>query len=248
MSTDPPIAPAETTAAPTMGYVEPSIVRISTRTAIILLIFTLAFTGLMAGTYKLTAPMLAASAQAEKLRLINEVLPAAAYDNDLLADNVTLPPQTPLNTRGDSTVYRARKGSEPVALIFETVARDGYSGNISMVLAVAADGRLLALRVTQHKETPGLGDYIDPKKDRNKRSPWINQFANTGFDTVPREKWRVKKDGGRFDQVSGATISARAVTNASRRALEWAVARSDALFALSTGSRYEDAAQGGSRQ
>ena len=95
------------------------------------------------------------------------------------------------------------------------------------------------MRVTTHKETPGLGDYINPKKDRNKARPWITQFSNLGFDSVPREKWRVKKDGGRFDQMSGATISARAVTNASGRALAWTLENRDKLFALPANSRFE---------
>jgi hypothetical protein len=93
--------------------------------------------------------------------------------------------------------------------------------------------------VTSHKETPGLGDYIDPKKDRNKARPWITQFNGLGFDGVPREKWRVKKDGGHFDQMSGATISARAVTNASGRALAWATENRDKLFALPANGRFD---------
>jgi hypothetical protein len=113
--------------------------------------------------------------------------------------------------------------------VLEAAARDGYSGRIALIMAVAADGRLLALRVTSHKETPGLGDYIDPKKDRNKARPWITQFNGLGLAEVPRDKWRVKKDGGRFDQMSGATISARAVTNASGKALAWAVENRERL-------------------
>jgi electron transport complex protein RnfG len=131
--------------------------------------------------------------------------------------------------RSDSTtntrLWRARKDGAPVALVLEAAAPDGYSGRIGLILAVAADGSLLALRVTSHKETPGLGDYIDPKKDRNKARPWITQFNGLGFDSVPPGQWRVKKDGGRFDQMAGATISARAVTNASGRALAWAAGK-----------------------
>jgi len=96
------------------------------------------------------------------------------------------------------------------------------------------------MRVTAHKETPGLGDYIDPKKDKNKTSPWITQFNNRHFGNTPREKWRVKKDGGVFDAHVGATISARAVTNASGQALAWVLERADALFALPANARYEE--------
>ena len=219
---------------------ESSVLRISVRTAAILLAFTLVFTALMAGTYRVTEPLVAASALTEKLRLIGEVLPPGQYDNDLMADSIILPPQGVLGLDDETRVWRARKGGAPVALVFETAARDGYSGRISLILAVDASGRLLALRVTAHKETPGLGDYIDPKKDKNKTQPWITQFSNLGFDSVPPKKWRVKKDGGRFDQMSGATISARAVTNASGRALAWAVENRDKLFALPANSRFEE--------
>lgn len=213
--------------------------RISVRTAAIMLAFTLVFTALMAGTYKATAPLVAASTLAEKLRLIGEVLPQASYDNDLMADAITLPAQKALGLDDETRLWRARKAGAPVALVLEAAAPDGYSGRIGLIVAVGVDGRLIAVRVTTHKETPGLGDYINPKKDRNKARPWITQFSNLGFDTVPREKWRVKKDGGRFDQMSGATISARAVTNASGRALAWAVEHQDKLFTLAADGRFE---------
>jgi electron transport complex protein RnfG len=214
--------------------------RISVRTAAIMLAFTLAFTALMAGTYKATAPLVAASALAEKLRLIGEVLPPSRYDNDLMADAIALPAQTQLGLDDDTRIWRARKDGAPAALVLEAAAPDGYSGRIGLILAIGADGRLIAVRVTGHKETPGLGDYINPKKDRNKARPWITQFSDLGFDSVPREQWRVKKDGGRFDQVTGATISARAVTNASGRALAWTLERRDRLFALPANSRFEE--------
>jgi electron transport complex protein RnfG len=179
-----------------IGQREPGVFRISARTAGIMLAFTLVFTALMAGTYKATAPMVAASALAEKQRLIGEVLPGALYDNDLMADAITLAPQKALGLDDETRLWRARKNGVPVALVLEAAAADGYSGRIGLIVAVAADGRLIAVRVTAHKETPGLGDYIDPKKDRNKSRPWINQFNNLGFDSVPQSKWRVKKDGG----------------------------------------------------
>jgi electron transport complex protein RnfG len=218
---------------------ESSVLRISMRTAGIMLAFTLIFTALMAGTYRATAPLVAASALAEKLRLIGEVLPQTMYDNDLMADAISLPAQKALELDDETQIWRARKDGVPVALVLETAAPNGYSGRIGLIVAVGADGKLIAVRVTNHKETPGLGDYIDPKKDRNKARPWITQFSNLGFDSVPREKWRVKKDGGRFDQMSGATISARAVTNASGRALSWTVENRDKLFALPANGRFE---------
>ncbi|MCK9381502.1 MAG: electron transport complex subunit RsxG [Sulfuritalea sp.] len=214
--------------------------RISVRTAAIMLAFTVVFTALMAGVYVVTAPLVAASAQKEKLALIGEVLPSALFDNVLLDDWIEVLPTRELGSSGAVRLYRARKNGEPAALVVEAAAPDGYSGRIGLLLAVKATGELLAVRVTEHRETPGLGDYIDPKKDKNKTQPWITQFSNLGFDTVPQEGWRVKKDGGRFDQRAGATISARAVTNASGRALAWTLKNRDKLFTLPANSRFED--------
>jgi Na+-translocating ferredoxin:NAD+ oxidoreductase subunit G len=235
---DPPAA-----AAPLAVPSDPasSVSRISARTAVILLLFTLVFTALMASIYQLTLPVLQQTAAEGKRRMIAEVLPPDAYDNDLLTDIAALPPVKALGLDESTTLYRARKDGKPVALVFEAMATDGYSGRIGLLLAVSADGRLLAVRVTQHKETPGLGDYIDPKKDKNKQQPWIKQFDGLGFDSVLGKKWRVRKDGGIIDQRAGATISARAVTNSSGRALLWAHERSARLFALPTRSQWKEA-------
>lgn len=233
---------SETTppAVPVQSSGQSSAVRISLRTALILLVFTLFFTALMAEVYQITQPMLQATALDAKRRLIAEVLPANAYDNDLLADAIELPPVPGLGLGEPSRLYRARKNGQAAALVFEAAALDGYSGRIGLILAVRADGRLAAVRITQHRETPGLGDYIDPKKDRNKKSPWIDQFVNRDFATTPPDKWRVKKDGGAFDQRAGATVSARAVTKATGRAMSWALERQDRLYTLPAGGKYEE--------
>jgi electron transport complex protein RnfG len=206
--------------------------RISSSSAVVLVLFTLVFTGLMAATYQATKPILTASAAAEKLKLINEILPPSSYDNDLLADSINLPPIKELGLDEGSKLYRARKAGQPVALVLEAVAPDGYSGRVSLVLALTADARLSAVRVTGHKETPGLGDYIDPKKDKNKTNPWIAQFNGQPHALARDGRWKVKKDGGEFAYHTGATISARAVTNASGKAVVWAAAHRDKLFAL----------------
>jgi electron transport complex protein RnfG len=222
---------------------EPDSLRISARTAMILLVFTLVFTALMAQMYQMTRPVIEATAQDAKRRLIGEVLPAGDYDNDLLADAIELPPVAAMGLPEPTPLYRARKQGQPAALIFEAAATDGYSGEIRLILAVRADGHLAAVRVTQHRETPGLGDYIDPRKDKNKKSPWINQFDQQSFATVPRERWRVKKDGGHFDQRVGATISARAITNATGRAMAWVQENAGALYALPATARFEEKPQ-----
>ena len=209
----------------------------SLRTAGIMVVFTLAFTAMMSQTYRMTRPAIEASAQDEKMRLIDDVLPRGSYDNALLDDFVAVGPTPQLGLEAGGHVYRARRDGTPAALVFEAVARDGYGGKIQLVVAVSADGRLGGVRVTGHKETPGLGDYIDPKKDRNKSQPWIGQFAGVSLADVAPDPWKVRRDGGRFAYRVGATISARAVTNAAGRAVEYATENRDALFAAPAGSR-----------
>lgn len=223
--------PENIEAAPVADEAVLSSAAISVRTAVIMLLFTTAFTALMAGTYIATKTPIAASQQTEKLRVIGEVLPSDLYDNDLLQDTLELPPTPELGLNRPSTVYRARRGGQPVAMVVEAAAPDGYSGHIGLIVATRPDGEILAVRVTDHKETPGLGDYIDIKKDKNKTTPWITQFDRQGPAAVGEDQWKVKKDGGKFDQRAGATISARAVTNAVGRAVRYIAAHQDELLA-----------------
>ena len=205
--------------------------RMAVRTALILFAFVVVFTALLSSAYTLTRPAIEAAAAEEKMKLIDEVLPRSAYDNDLLKDTIALGPTPELGLDTASTAYRARRGGKLVALIFEAVAPDGYAGKIRLIVALAPDGTVYGVRVTQHKETPGLGDYIEPKKDKNKERPWITQFDGlTPASSTPRE-WQVKKDGGRFDAVAGATVTPRAVVKAVRKAALYVEAQSTTLFA-----------------
>lgn len=215
-----------------------SATRTALRTGAIMVVFTLVFTALMAATHRVTQPAIEASAQDAQRRLIDEVLPPGSYDNDLLADVVRFGPAPQIGMDEGGRVWRARKGGEPVALIAEGAATDGYSGRIALLVAVNTNGLLSGVRVTQHKETPGLGDYIDPKKDRRKDMPWIGQFAIATWKDVNTAAWTVRKDGGTFGYRTGATISARAVVQAVGRATAWAVERQDALFSAPAGSTF----------
>lgn len=210
--------------------------KVSLTTAAMLLLFTTIFTGLMAAAYLNTRAPIAASAEAEKLQRVTEILPTSDFDNAPLQDAITLPASPLLGTKTPTPLYRARKGGQPAAVIFEAVAPDGYSGNIRLLLAVRANGELAGVRVVEHRETPGLGDYIDPRKDKNKTSPWIRQFDQHSLSTLPNERWTVKKDGGEFAYYTGATISARAVSKATGRAVEFATKNMAQLFATQTGS------------
>lgn len=214
----------------------PSITLVSARTGLILLVFTLAFTAPMALTYFATRDTIAASALAEKMKLVNEVLPPQDYDNAPLEDFLEIAPNPALGTREATRIFRARRAGKPAGLVVETAAPDGYSGRIRLLVAVRPDGSVAGVRVVEHKETPGLGDYIDIRKDKNKARPWITQFDGQRYDKTAPQQWRVRKDGGRFDQVTGATISARAVTGAVGRTLAFVGDNPD-LFDLASGSK-----------
>ena len=211
----------------------------ATRTALqsagTMMIFALVFTTLMGVTHGVTRPIIAASVEAEKMKLVNEVLPAGRYDNALLNDFVMLGETPALGLDADGgKVYRARLGGAPAAMVIEAQAPDGYGGAIKLLVAVDSQERITGVRVTNHRETPGLGDYIDPRKDRNKSSPWIGQFGERPLSAT---QLRVRKDGGEIDYRVGATISARAVTGAVARVRQWAEANHDKVFAADNGAR-----------
>ncbi|MDR0672134.1 MAG: electron transport complex subunit RsxG [Zoogloeaceae bacterium] len=201
----------------------------------VLLAFTLIFTGLLALAEKWSRPAIEASQAAEKMKLINEVLPARRYlyDNDLLTDTLLLPPAPELGLDAPSLVYRARREGQPVALVLEAVAPDGYAAEIRLIFGITRQGTITGVRVVAHKETPGLGDYIDLKKDKDKKYPWILQFNDLNYPGVPDREWQVRKDRGRFYYRTGATISPRAVIRAVHRAAQFAAAQSERLFAAS---------------
>lgn len=138
-----------------------------------------------------------------------QVLPGQ-YDNDLLKDTVSV-----RGPDGDVTVYRARRAGKVEAVVFQ-VQGQGYAGPVVSMMGVDRNGQVLGVRVIKHKETPGLGDKVDPAK-----SDWIHAFEHTFFGAPPEDKWAVKKDGGAFDQFSGATITPRAVVKSVKGGLEF---------------------------
>ncbi|TXT30239.1 MAG: electron transport complex protein RnfG [Rhodocyclaceae bacterium] len=201
------------------------------RTAATLFVFVAIFTGLLSGAYLWTKPAIEASATEEKMKLVDEVLPRTEYDNALLTDTVVLPATPELGLKDPTTLFRARQGGQPVALVFEAVAPDGYAGKIRLIIAMRANGEVAGVRVTQHKETPGLGDYVEIKKDKNKARPWITQFNSMSLAKVADKDWKLKKDGGQIDYHAGATVTPRAVSKAVLKAVQWAEANRDRLFA-----------------
>ncbi|MGB8516332.1 MAG: electron transport complex subunit RsxG [Gallionella sp.] len=190
------------------------------------LIFTIVGTFLLAMTYMQTKERIEQSEQQEKLKLIQQLVPTNSFDNNIVADALHLAPDALLGTTMSSTAYRARLQNQPVSVVLEAIAPDGYSGRISLIIAIKNDGTLGGVRVVEHKETPGLGDYIDIAK-----SAWISGFD--GKSLVPQHDadWQVKKDGGQFDFMAGATITPRAVVKATHHALQYFALHRDELFA-----------------
>jgi electron transport complex protein RnfG len=133
---------------------------------------------------------------------LEQVLPPDLYDNALLQDTHAVSD----DAIGDTTVYVARKNGEATAMAFKLIAQGGYSGAITLMMGIGRDGKVLGVRVIAHAETPGLGDKIETAK-----SDWILKFTGRSLDNTAPERWKVKKDGGDFDQFAGATITPRAV-------------------------------------
>jgi electron transport complex protein RnfG len=147
---------------------------------------------------------------------LQEVVPAALYDNDLLRDTLTVS-TAGYNIGPEQTrVYIARKAGQVTAACFKFVAPDGYSGAINMIMGINSQGEILAVRVLSHKETPGLGDKIEAAK-----SNWILKFSGYSLENLTPAQWAVKKDGGVFDQFSGATITPRKTVQAIHRGLKF---------------------------
>lgn len=138
------------------------------------------------------------------LQSLAQVLPDALHDNNLLDSTVVVD-----DAQGKPlTVYRATKDHRPTGFAWITKGQ-GYGGEIALILAVDPTGELLGVRVLSHSETPGLGDRIEAQK-----SQWILRFTGRSLQNTPESEWAVKKDGGRFDQFSGATITPRGVVKA----------------------------------
>ncbi len=195
-------------------------------TAGIMIGFSVVGTLILASTFFVTRAPIAESERQAKLKLFEQVLPRELHDNDLLKDGVKIAAGGDLGNRDETLAYRARLNGQPSAIILETVAPDGYSGDITLLVAVRADGELAGVRVLAHKETPGLGDYIDIG-----HSDWIKKnFDGQSLAKTPDDAWKVKKDGGRFDYMAGATITPRAVVKAVHKALKYFTQHRDELL------------------
>jgi H+/Na+-translocating ferredoxin:NAD+ oxidoreductase subunit G len=177
----------------------------------------------------LTKDSIEKNIQIAQAKALHEIVPQSSYDNDLLNDTISLASsdsQDDIHARWnvrllgpiaeDAVAYVARKDGKAHTVILPVTAPDGYTTTIDMIVGIKLDGTLAGVRVIKHKETPGLGDKIEAKKH-----PWILQFPGLSLLNPEEKSWAVKKDGGEFDQFTGATITPRAVVRSVRLALQF---------------------------
>lgn len=178
---------------------------------VILGIFCLGFAVVLAGTDHATKDDIAARALEDRQNSLSQVIPKDIHDNNPVLNTLVMK-----NEEGrEITIYRATKDGKVTGVAYE-IFGSGYAGQMKLMLGVDMDGKVLGVRVLAHKETPGLGDKIEVKK-----GDWILRFNGLSIGNPPIEKWKVKKDGGIFDQFAGATITPRGVVGAIRKGLEF---------------------------
>lgn len=189
--------------------------------------FALAGTLLLAGINAATKTRIADNERRALLQRIEQLLAGQAYDNDPLQDSTSVS-VTLRDTSSEAlaTVYRLRQQSQPVAAVYDLTTPNGYSGSIRLVIGVDQQQQISGVRVVSHRETPGLGDKIELAK-----SDWVLGFNAKSLANPALEQWAVKKDGGVFDQFTGATITPRAIVSTVRDVLRWSAQHQQQLFA-----------------
>ena len=208
--------------------VDPPVSRSSSiwRPALTLALLALLGTALLAGVAQWTRPRIAEQERRAMLAQLEALVPADRHDNAMHDDSFSFLASDGLFAGQTITVYRARLGDRPSAVVLKLAAPDGYNGDIHLLVGIDAAGTLTGVRVTSHRETPGLGGQVD-----SARSDWLLGFTGRSLTDPPPAGWRVRKDGGVFDQFTGATITPRAVVNAVRVAQELFARRGDEWFA-----------------
>ena len=195
------------------------------RSSLLLGIIALLGTALLAGMNELTHERILEQEKRRVLQQLNEIVPTALYNNDLLEDMIEIEDETFFHHPAAVRVYRARMDGQPVAVMMLVTAPDGYNGDIRLLAGIDAGGTVLGVRVVSHRETPGLGDPIEIEK-----SDWILGFTRKSLGNPETGGWAVKRDGGQFDQFTGATISPRAVVRAIHNTLLYFEANRQLLF------------------
>ena len=195
------------------------------RSSVLLGLIALLGTALLAGVNELTHERILEQEKRRVLQQLNAIVPTALYNNDLLEDVIEIKDEVSFRHPAAVTVYRARMNDQPVAVMMLVTAPGGYNGDIRLLAGIDAGGTVLGVRVVSHRETPGLGDPIEAE-----RSDWILGFANKSLLNPEPDGWAVKRDGGQFDQFTGATISPRAVVRTIHNTLLYFAANRQLLF------------------
>lgn len=193
--------------------------------AVVLALFAIAGTFFVTYTYDNTIDRINENKRLALLNALHVLIPPSAHDNDIFTDIIQVKNKDLLGNKKPVTIYRARKNNKPVAVIINSIAPDGYNGNIELLVAINYNGALAGVRVVHHKETPGLGDAIDES-----RSDWITKFNQLSLTNPEKKGWAVKRDGGEFDQFTGATITPRAIVKAVYNTLRYYKKHRDTLY------------------
>ena len=184
--------------------------------------------GLISGVYEQTKEPIAAAERAAEAKQLLEIFPRDSHDNELIDDGFAVDAEDPLLAlRERGTGYRARRNNEVTGIILPATARDGYSGDIRLLVGIDRGGAVAGVRILSHRETPGLGDKIELKK-----SDWVLSFDHKTLADPAPDRWAVIKDGGDFDAFTGATVTPRAVVAAVKSAMEYSQNNRNALFEI----------------
>lgn len=193
--------------------------------ALVLALFAIIGTFFVSFTYDNTIDRINENKRLALLKAFHVLIPPSAHDNDVFTDFIQVKNKKLLGNKKPVNIYRARKNNKPVAVIINSVAPDGYNGNIELLVAINYDGVLAGVRVVHHKETPGLGDAIEES-----RSDWITKFKQRSLTNPEKQGWAVKRDGGEFDQFTGATVTPRAIVKAVYNTLNYYKENRDTLY------------------
>ena len=183
-------------------------------------------TALVAATFELTDERIAGNQQAWLEQSLQPALGSLQFDSGVSDSRLTIPSPHGLPGSDDAIIYRVYSKSEPAAALFVVSARDGYSGAIRLLVGVDVNGELTGVNVLEHRETPGLGDLVETGK-----SDWALQFRGRSLANPASDGWAIRRDGGEFDQLTGATVTPRAIVKAVRETLEYFAAHSVEIFA-----------------
>ena len=189
--------------------------------------FSILTMGLVTWVYWCNYERIASEKQQFEKRILEEILPQNSYDNNLLDDYVMLQPSQLLATEQTTKAYIARYQEEITAIILPVIAPDGYSSSIELIVAINIRSKVLGVRVLKHGETPGLGDKI-----LLTATDWLLNFNGKSLTNPVQKGWRVKKDGGEFDQFTGVTVTPRAIVAAVSRALQYFNVHKDSMLSM----------------